>query len=141
MKRSQRLRTLVRLAEHSERAAAREFALGKRELDAAQARLAQLRAARAEYVAAAGIEGDPLRLGELRRFLAQLDGLILQLEWQAQRKRLVQERQREVWAGKHARAQALDDVTTRARRAEASADTNRAEREIEDQAVRRALAH
>jgi flagellar export protein FliJ len=124
------------MAAQHETTAARDFARSRQDLQVAETRLTELRAARAQYLLEAE-RAEPGRQTSIRRFLAQLDGVILQLEWQAQRKRVAQERQRQAWTGKHLRTKALGEVTHRAREAERADADNRTERELIDQFARR----
>ncbi len=134
MRRSERLVPVTRIAERAEQTAAAACAASRRELDGVEAKLAELRGARQEYLDLVNgpVSGGGQRLRDLHRFLAQLDAAIVQLEWQSQRRRTAFERNQAMWAGSRARAQALDQVVSRHRAAEQRTEIAREQREIDD---------
>ncbi len=122
MDRAQRLEPVTRVAEARERDAARALGEYRKVLDALEARLAELKSYRDEYVqrlstaAAGGM--DAVKLVEYRGFIARLNEAIDYQEAKVTDARTEFERRRRRWNATRTRVAALDKVVERYREEE-----------------------
>lgn len=136
MTRSDRMKSIARLAKVKERDAAEALARSNRELSQQERKLAELRSYREDYVRGLEApEGGTLSAGEMRdikAFIQCLDQAIAQLEQQRDQKELSNERDKDAWIGTRHRADALDAVVDKYRSAERKATDLEQDLEIDD---------
>jgi flagellar FliJ protein len=139
MTRSKRMQPVVKVAASKEQDAARQLGECQREVDARQARLAELLAYQAEYAQrfeASGGDGlDMARMQDYRVFLARLNDAI------TQQRRLVQvalndyAKKKNHWLSTRQQAQAIDKVVDRFKRDEVRAEGRRDQAETDERAL------
>ncbi len=129
-----RMKTVLWLAEQSERAAAERLLASRREVDDLAQKLAQLQAGRSQYLSrlVSGTTMGVAQMRELRNFVSRLDIAIAQLQQQLAHKQNVNDQHREQWQGQKRRQDALGDIADRYRREEARAAESKVQREIDD---------
>jgi flagellar export protein FliJ len=141
IRKSKRLDVVRWLAANSERNAAEKLLASGREVEEINRMLEQLLAGREEYVErlTGGNSMGVAQMRELRGFINKLDDAIAQLQAQLAHKEQLNTKHREHWQGEKRRSKAIDGVVDRYRRAEANADEQRLQREIDDRPPRREL--
>ena len=142
MTRASRLEPIAELAGMVETDAARRLASAVKALKTKEQEVAQLRGYLAEYRQRAELEQgsqDSLRWQNSRAFLARLSEAVAaheaELDKAVERYRL----EADQWRDSHRRAQSLGQVVERAERDAQQAVAKRAQGELDEQALRRAL--
>lgn len=136
MTRSQRMDSVVRVAENDEQQAARVFADGRRHLEQQQTRLAELISYRDEYAgrfqsfSAQGM--GAVKLNEYRMFLQRLNQAIEQQRAAVERAQRDCEDKRQSWLSVHSRKRALGKVAERFRYEEHCEAERREQKELDE---------
>ena len=100
MKRSQRIKTIVRVSENKERTAARQFAAVQKTLADFKERLSQLQSYREEYMGYLKPNGQKLTIKSIREqqaFILQIDEGIRMLTEQIQTQEKMNNHERDKW--------------------------------------------
>jgi flagellar export protein FliJ len=141
MTRSDRMKSIARLAKANEQDAASLLARSNRELSMHEQKLLELRRFRSEYGnLLAAPDGGTLSVASMRQiksFLQQLDHAIAQLELQHTLKQQANDRDKEKWIGTRHRVDALDAVVDKYKALERKAADLKLELELDDLVQRR----
>lgn len=140
MTRSDRMQPIKDLADSRERDAGAHVATARRLLEEREKQLEQLKAYRADYAARAASHGaaDAVRLQNYHAFLGRLADAVRQQEDLVAAARLDLERVSATWAERRIEAASLGKVVDRLATAERRTTERREQREIDEQAARRA---
>lgn len=117
MKRSQRLKPVVKVAENREQQAARALGDSQSAFAQAEQRLAELKQYREEYIqrfhtnGAAGMSA--VQMGDYRLFLSNLSNAIEQQVEQVKQAASVVDQQRQQWFARRGKVKMLDNVVSR----------------------------
>jgi flagellar FliJ protein len=141
MKRSERLTTVLELAESREQQAARRLGEHSRKLENAQRNLENLRAFRENYAARFRQSGDRglgmRQLMEFRVFLAKIDTAVADQERTVSKAQRELESRRNEWEATRRQALGMRTVMDRARAEESRAEEKRLQDEQDERACRR----
>jgi flagellar FliJ protein len=139
--RSQRLQPLARIADRRQQEAARRLQRLREELSRHEARLAQMRAYRQEYVgrylaaARAGMRAEQIK--EYQAFLARLDQAVGQLERVVEQTRQQCEQRATDWVETRVRSRVIDQAIARYRDQEELTERRREQKESDERSQRR----
>lgn len=140
MDRCERLEPVTRVARSREQDAARELGEYRKILDALEARLAELKSYRDEYVQRMGTCGaggiDAVKLAEYRGFIARLSDAINYQEAKVRDARTEFERRRRRWSATRTRVAALDKVVSRYEAEALREQERREQKDLDDRAGR-----
>ena len=140
MDRAERLEPVARVAEARERDAARELGAYRKVLDALEARLAELKSYRDEYVQRMQTCGasriDAVKLSEYRGFITRLNDAIHYQEAKVRDARTEFERRRRRWSATRTRVAALDKVVSRHEAQALREEERREQKELDERALR-----
>jgi flagellar FliJ protein len=138
MKRSQRLDSVVKIAESEEQGAARELGECQRQLEEHQSRLSQLQSFRLEYTSRlqqrAGLGISALQMQSYHAFIAQLDRGIEEQRRVIQSVLMQVEYKKQHWFTKRIRTQAMDKVRSQYVYQEQLMDNKQEQKECDERA-------
>ncbi len=136
MTRSKRIQRIVEISRRVERSAAQTLAASQRQLAHFKQQLGDLQSYREEYRtrlrSGSATPMDGFEAQKLNAFIAQIDRVIEGLEQKIAQVAHAHQRDREVWAEKRSRVDALDQVALRTRKEERHAEFARDQQEIDD---------
>ncbi len=136
MTRSKRMQKLVKLAQTDEKQAADRLASSLREMGEFEERLLELRRHREEYMQMLQNQGqqsmNAAQMCDFRRFVANLDRAISQLEQQLDLKDKINEQHRQDWYSNHHRVNALDEIRLKYHDAESRYEEGKLQTEMDE---------
>lgn len=141
MTKTKRIESVAKLAESAELDAAKELAVGQRQMDTAQAQLHQLMSYREEYLLRMREVGKQgMSIGQMQGYQAFISRLDLGIEEQklkVDRARMALEQKKSQWQSRHMRSQAMDKVLTQCQQKERVLLNKREQKETDERAQRR----
>ena len=138
---SKRMQTILKLAQHEEKAAIEALGESSRNVEANIRQLEELKRYRAEYREQLLQQGESgfsaAKMQQFQQFLYKLDEVIVQQKEQIVVSEQVREQRREAWLDRRTRTNALDKVTQRYQVSEAQEEQRRDQKESDEMAQRR----